>query len=160
QEAAYRSQLGERRARVHGAVARATADLYRDKLDERAALLAYHWEAAGDALESARWHRRAAEWVRATDLSAALDRLRRVLALLQNVPESRETIELGLAARMRILGLSWTLGISPEEGADLCAEGEALARRSGDLRSLAVFLTLYHDVRIATGGALTPEAVA
>jgi predicted ATPase len=158
QEAAYRSHLVERRARVHRAVARATADVYADKLDERAALLAYHWEAAGDALESARWHRRAAEWVRATDLSAALDHWRRVRTLLKRVPESAETIELGLAARTRILGLSWTLGISPEEGAGLCAEGEALARRSGDLRSLAIFLTLHHDMRMATGGALTPAA--
>src|SRR5207249_9119585 len=71
-EVAYRSQLGERRARIHAAVARALAALHPDKLDERAALLAYHWEAAGDALEAARWNRRAAEWVRATDLAAAL----------------------------------------------------------------------------------------
>ena len=30
-----------------------------EQLDERAALLAHHWEEAGDALEAARWHRRA-----------------------------------------------------------------------------------------------------
>ena len=142
---------------VHRAVARATAELYPDKLEERAALLADHWEAAGDALEAARWHRRAAEWVRATDLSAALDHWRRVRSLLERVPESEETIELGLAAPMRILGLAWTLGISPEEGADLCVEGEALARRSGDLRSVAIFLTMHHDIRSATGGAFTEE---
>src|SRR5262249_54582530 len=79
--------------------------------------------------------------------------------LLEKVPESEETIDLGVAARMRILGLSWTRGFSPTEAADLCAEGEALARRSEDLRSLAIFLTLYHDSRIATGGALNREAV-
>src|SRR5262245_17044993 len=160
QEAAYRSQLGERRAHVHRAVARATADLYRDRLDERAALLAYHWEAAGDALEAARWHRRAAEWVRATDLSAAVDHWRRVRSLLEKVPESTETVELGLTARMRIIGLSWTFGVSPEEGANLCVEGEELARRSRDMRSLAIFLTLHNDIRSATGGAFTREAVA
>src|SRR5262249_22990474 len=140
QEVAYRSQLGERRARVHRAVALATADLHRDKLDEHAALLAYHWEAAGNALESARWSRRAAEWVRATDLLAATDHWRRVRALLKRVPESEETIALGIAARIRLLGLSWTLGISPEEGVDLCAEGATLAQRSADPRSLAIFL--------------------
>src|SRR5262249_42542927 len=63
QEVAYRSQLAERRARVHAAVARAVAELEKGKLDERAALIAYHWEHAGDARQAAKWHRRAAEWV-------------------------------------------------------------------------------------------------
>ena len=48
QEVAYGSQLGERRAAVHAAVARAIAELYPERLDERAALLAHHWEAAGE----------------------------------------------------------------------------------------------------------------
>ena len=56
QEVAYRSQLGERRAAVHRRVAEALEELYPDKLDERAALLAQHWEAAGEALAAARWH--------------------------------------------------------------------------------------------------------
>jgi class 3 adenylate cyclase/tetratricopeptide (TPR) repeat protein len=160
QEAAYRSQLGERRARVHTAVARATADLYRDKLDERAALLAHHWEAAGDALESARWNRRAAEWVRATDLSAALGHWRRVLVLLGKIPESEETIDLGIAARMMILGLGWIGGISSDENDTLFAEGKELASRSGNMDSLAVLLAWYHDVRISAGGAVTPALEA
>ena len=63
QEVAYGSQLRERRARAHAAAARAIEALVPDKLDESAALLAHHWEAAGDALRAARWHRRAAEWV-------------------------------------------------------------------------------------------------
>ena len=35
-------------------------ELHSDKLDERAALLAYHWEQAGEALTAARWYVRAA----------------------------------------------------------------------------------------------------
>jgi class 3 adenylate cyclase len=54
QEVAYRSQLAERRARVHAAVARAIEELDSGKLGERAALLAYHWERAGDAREAAK----------------------------------------------------------------------------------------------------------
>jgi tetratricopeptide (TPR) repeat protein len=98
--------------------------------------------------------------VRATDLSAALDHWRRVRALLEKVPESKETIDLGLAARTSILNLSWTIGISPDEAADLFAEGEALARRSGDLLSLAVLLASYEDARVAAGGAVTPRLEA
>ena len=60
QEVAYNSQLGEPRARIHGAVARAIEDLHPDRLEERAALLAHHWEGARDAQTAARWHVRAA----------------------------------------------------------------------------------------------------
>ena len=71
QEVAYASQLRERRARGHAAAARAIEALSPGKLDESASLLAHHWEAAGDALQAARWHRRAAEWV--SDLAAVKD---------------------------------------------------------------------------------------
>ena len=37
-----------------------------DKLDERSALLAQHWEAAGEPLEAARWSARAAAWAEST----------------------------------------------------------------------------------------------
>src|SRR5439155_17749461 len=53
-EVAYRSQLAGRRASMHAAVARALAEIGPDKVDERAALLAHHWEEAGEALEAAR----------------------------------------------------------------------------------------------------------
>ena len=52
-EVAYGSQLRERRALVHAAVARAIAEQYPERLNERAALLAQHWEAAG----ARRWRR-------------------------------------------------------------------------------------------------------
>jgi hypothetical protein len=39
---------------------RAIEQLYPDKLDERAALLAHHWEGAGDTATAAVWHGRAA----------------------------------------------------------------------------------------------------
>ena len=60
QEVAYGSQLGERREADHAAVARAIAEQHPERLDERAALLAQHWEAAGELLEAARFHARAA----------------------------------------------------------------------------------------------------
>jgi class 3 adenylate cyclase len=72
QEVVYRSQLGERRARVHDAVARAIEELESGKLGERAALLAHHWEHAGDAREAARWHQGAAEWVGMNNSAEAL----------------------------------------------------------------------------------------
>ena len=47
EEVAYRTQLGERRSRLHRTVAQAIIELDADRLDERAALIAQHWEAAG-----------------------------------------------------------------------------------------------------------------
>ena len=49
QEVAYRSELSERRARIHGAVARALEQEHPDKRDELAALIAHHLEEAGES---------------------------------------------------------------------------------------------------------------
>ncbi|MGH7855913.1 MAG: ATP-binding protein, partial [Candidatus Binatia bacterium] len=59
-EVAYRSQLGEQRARRHAAVAAALEKLRADRLGEYASLIAHHWEASGMRFEAARWQRRAA----------------------------------------------------------------------------------------------------
>ena len=58
-DVAYGSQLSERRARLHGAVARALERLRADRLGEHAALIAHHWETSGMRFEAARWKRRA-----------------------------------------------------------------------------------------------------
>jgi adenylate cyclase len=150
QEVAYRSQLRERRARVHTAVARAIAELHPDRLDEWAALLAHHWEAAGEALEAARWSRRAAEWVGANDSTEALRHWRKVRALVRTIPESAETIGLVVTACIQALSFGWRLG-AVEEAADLFTEGQASARQSGDLRSLAVLTNVYGVARGMAG---------
>ena len=59
-DVAYRAQLGERRARLHAAVATALEKLRADRLGEYASLIAHHWEASGMRFEAARWTRRAA----------------------------------------------------------------------------------------------------
>ena len=59
-EVAYQSQLGEPRARMHAAVARALEKLRSDRLGEHASLIAHHWDASGQRFEAARWKHRAA----------------------------------------------------------------------------------------------------
>jgi len=139
QEVAYRSQLAERRARVHAAVARVVADLYAGKLDERAALLAHHWAGAGEALEAARWSRRAAEWVGMSNFPEALRHWRKARELLEGLPESAETRELGGTASAHIFGLGVRVGMSGEEPAALLADLKTLADESRDLRLQAIF---------------------
>jgi tetratricopeptide (TPR) repeat protein len=132
QEVAYGSQLSERRARVHAEVARALQTMHAEQLDERAALLAHHWEAAGDSLEAARWELRSGEWVSRNNPDAAIAHWRRVRELLTRSPESRETLALGATACVRILGQGWRLGFSGEEMEALFVEGRELTERASD----------------------------
>jgi adenylate cyclase len=60
QEVALGSQLQAHRRRTHAAVARALQETEPEKRDERAALVAHHFDEAGEELEAARWHARAA----------------------------------------------------------------------------------------------------
>src|SRR5262249_9499275 len=98
QEVAYHAQLGDRRARLHSSVARALQALYPDKLDERAAVIADHLEQAGEALNAARWHARAAQWAGTHDLAAALRHWQGVRKLLSPKTDSQEATALALAS--------------------------------------------------------------
>jgi adenylate cyclase len=60
QEVAYRSELSERRARIHEAVARALEQQHPDERDQLAALISHHLEQAGQGDLAARWSTRAA----------------------------------------------------------------------------------------------------
>ncbi len=121
QEVAYGSQLSERRARAHEAVAAAIERIYPDSLDERAALLAHHCEAAGEKLEAARWHARAAAWAELTSPADGMRHWRRVREL---------TTELEATSRGRGAG---DQGADRNPRAGLAARGFA-RRDGGDLR--------------------------
>ena len=154
---AYGSQLGERRAAVHAAVARAIAEHYPERLDERAALLAQHWEAAGEALEAARWNARAAVWAGTNDPSQSLTHWRKVRELADSLAESAETTALGLTARTLLLQYGWRLGISSEEAESLFAEAERMASKAGDIHARAILLSGYGQIKGISDGDL-PEA--
>jgi tetratricopeptide (TPR) repeat protein len=149
---AYGSQLGARRAAVHAAVAQAIAEQYPERLDERAALLAQHWQAGGEALEAARWHARAAGWSGTNDPRQALHHWYQVRELAGALPNSEETAGLGLTARIFLLNYGWRLGISHEDAEALFTEAERMAAQAGDIRSRAILLTAYGVVRGLSDG--------
>ncbi|MGH7897094.1 MAG: ATP-binding protein, partial [Candidatus Binatia bacterium] len=149
QEVTYQSQLADRRGRTHGQVARAIAAVDGEKVDERAALLAHHFEAAGEKLEAARWSRRAARRIRASSLAGAFAHWKKVLELLDGAPESTETVTLALEARASVLQYGWILGISADEAAELFASSREVALRAGDRRTLAVLTATYAGIRSA-----------
>src|SRR5262249_29875192 len=150
-EVAYRSQLTERRRRVHARVAEALADVGAGSLDERSALLAHHWEEAGDALHALRWHARAGEWLGARAAVEAMRPLPAARRVLPEAPESPETLGLGTTACLWALNLQWRVGLSEDEVADVFKEGMSLAERSGDLGTRARLLDSY-GVAISVAG--------
>jgi adenylate cyclase len=132
QEVAYRSQLSEHRARAHHAVAAAIERTYPDGLDERAALLAHHYEASRDKVNGADWHARAAAWAERASPADSLRHWRRVRHLASELDPSPEREALATKARIGILSLVWRLGISPEETAAIRAESHADADQDAD----------------------------
>ena len=145
-EVTYQSQLQSRRATVHAAVARALEAQAGDKLDEQAALLAHHCEAAGQGLNAARWHRRAAEWAGHNNFRAAFEHWRRVRSLARHNKEAAESTSLIAIACSQILSLAWRLGTSATPWAEVFEEGSAAAERAGDLRTLAMLNGTYGAV--------------
>ncbi len=131
-EVAYSTQLAEHRQRQHAAVAEAIETVHAGKLDERAALLAHHWEGASDALRASRWHRRAALFAGAHHFAEAARHWYRVRELLDAVPESAETIAMGVEARGQLIVAAGRLGEAADTVDAVFGEAEALARRSDD----------------------------
>jgi class 3 adenylate cyclase/tetratricopeptide (TPR) repeat protein len=131
QEVALGSQLKERRQQRHAAVARAIEDTHPEKLDEQSALLAHHWEEAGEPLPAARWHLRAAEWVSRSDPVQGLRHQQRVLALTEDLEVSGERDALRLEACTILLGQGgWRVGLSAENAEAIFVEGRQLAKRA------------------------------
>jgi adenylate cyclase len=151
QEVAYRSQLTERRAHVHAAIARAIAEVDSERLGECAALLAYHWEYAGDAREAAKWHRRAAEWVGLNNSADALRHWGSMLELLDTLQETPEDLAERAAVRAQIMIHLARMGDPEDQATSLFREGQELATRSGDLHVLSLLLNGFGYLRFLAG---------
>ncbi|MEN8183047.1 MAG: AAA family ATPase, partial [Myxococcota bacterium] len=154
QEVALHSQLRERRSRVHAAVARAIEEASPQKLDERAAELAHHWEEAEEKLPAARWHRRAAEWVGASNLSQAIAHWRKVRELGASLPDDREALEHNLVACQRWLAFVFRVGAPKEEIDEIFSEGRSVGEKLGDPRAL-FYLTHGMNPVLVTKGLMT-----
>ncbi len=153
QEVAYDSQLSERRKQVHASVAGALEEEHAGKHDEHAALIAFHWERAGENLLAARWHGRAGDRARSGDYGSALFHYRRVRALLDEATESNEAVELGFAARAWILNVGGMVGLDEDEASEVFAEGQRLAQRSPNPRRPIQLLQAFGRRKVPAGDA-------
>ena len=162
EEVAYGSQLAARRAEIHAAVARAVEELEGERLDERAALIAHHWQAAGDLRQAANWSARAAAWAGFTDQLEAVRHWRRVRELTMSAEEG-ERAALGLTARALLLSFAWRLGSVAGLHDDIDAlrsEGESLADRLGDRSLKALLLGAYAPTKLVGGDLLEGLEIA
>ncbi|PYM63712.1 MAG: hypothetical protein DMD79_08015 [Candidatus Rokuibacteriota bacterium] len=143
QEVAYRTQLLDRRRRTHAGVARALLAIHGAAAPTHAALLAHHFEEAGERLDAARWHEQAGRRVARSDPAEGVRHCRRVTKLVAALPQSRETLMLELTSRIALLEIGRIAGIDEREAQDLFEEARAVAERLGDRGGHAFLLTSY-----------------
>ena len=160
QEVALGSLLGERRRAIHRVLAEAIERLDHDHLEERAPLLAHHWEESGNALIAARWYRRAAERVSATDMNAAARHWGKVRVLVGQLPKDHEAAVLGIVACRQVLNFGWRVGKGTEETRAVLAEGQALANVLGDRRMHLTLAMLYSKAKGGEGNSAEFLSVA
>jgi adenylate cyclase len=142
-EVAYRTQLLDRRRRTHAGVARALLAIHGSAAPTHAALLAHHFEEAGEPLAAARWHEHAGRRVARSDPADGVRHCRRVTTFLAALPESRETLTLELTSRIALLEIGRIAGIEEREAQDLFEEARAVAERLGDRGGHAFLLTSF-----------------
>ncbi len=159
QEVAYRTQLGDRRRLMHSATARVLSELEPDRLKENSALLAHHWEAAGEILEAALAGRRAAEWTSSSEIQESRRHWLKVMDLIGQLAVSPQTLELAIAAAEGMLGICWRLGLPREEAARVYRWGEGWAERGADKDARARLLGAYGSWHGFTGDIETSLAL-
>lgn len=115
QEVAYSMQLKARRTILHAAVAEAMKDHYRLRGDEFAALIAHHYEAAGQMVHAATHASRAAQWFGRTSSAQAIKHWHKVRQLLPLKTGTGDGDKLRAMASSQIALLGWREGLSLQE---------------------------------------------
>ena len=106
QEVSYATQLKARRRTLHASVAAAMEHYYQDRRDEFAALIAYHYEAAGEFAKAAKYESSAARWIGSTHSAQAIKHWQKVRALLLQTEFASRDKSLQIIAR-RSNCLAW-----------------------------------------------------
>jgi adenylate cyclase len=132
---AYESQLRSDRAQLHRRLAVAIES--RGAAEENAALIAEHFEAAGDLHAAFTWHMRAGTWATFRDITAAITSWRRARQVADRLPEDDpDRMSMRIESRSLLCANAFRYGGS---GADTgFDELRELCTAAGDQRSLAI----------------------
>ena len=137
QKVAYESQLKSVRAELHRRLATAIEQNDPASVDENAAMIAIHWEAAGELQAAFAWHMRAGTWFNYRDVRAARMSWQRARDAADKQPtDDRQRASMRIASRTLLCGTTFRVGGGPEDtGFDQLRE---LATAAHDNVSLAI----------------------
>ncbi|HZC11516.1 MAG TPA: adenylate/guanylate cyclase domain-containing protein, partial [Mycobacterium sp.] len=134
---AYESQLKSDRAELHRRVAAAIESRDPAAVEENAALIAEHLEAAGDGHAAYGWHMRAATWATNRDIAAARLSWERAQTIADALPaEDPNRTALRIAPRTMLCGIAWRVHV--HVAGDRFDELRELCAAAGDKASLAI----------------------
>ncbi len=153
QEAAYGTLLSERRHELHRRAATALSTHFKDRADETAALIAHHWEEAGEIMQAAASYVKAALWIGTRDPRQALEAWRKVRRLLESAPPAPPVDYMMMMACGQIVNYAWREGIDATEVEPVFEQAMTLARKLKDMRAAALITMAFGRVLAATGAA-------
>jgi class 3 adenylate cyclase len=161
---AYESQLKSDRAELHRRVAAAIESRGPAAVDENAALIAEHLEAAGDLQAAYGWHMRAATWATNRDIGAARLSWERAQRIADALPaDDPNHAAMRIAPRTMLCGIAWRVHVNV--AGDRFDELRQLCTAAGDKASLAMAmagLVMDHafQTRMREASQLASEAIA
>jgi adenylate cyclase len=137
---AYESQLRSSRAELHRHLAAAIEQCHPNALDENAALIAEHLEAAGDLQGAFDWHMRAGTWAQYRDIRAARVSWERARTVADRLPvDDPDRAAKRITPRTLLCSSTWRVsGTIADTGFDELCE---LCTAAGDKVSLAIAMT-------------------
>jgi class 3 adenylate cyclase len=166
---AYESQLRSERAKWHRRLAAAIEECAPDSVEEHAALIAEHLQAAGDLHAAYGWHMRAGAWSANRDLAAARLSWERARQLADELPsptyeQGHEQLSMRITPRTMLCATDWQAR-EVQESRRRFAELRELCTAAGDKRSLAIGMTalateLLYAGRTREGARLASEQLA
>ena len=159
---AYEAQLKSDRADLHRRVAAAIEQQEADSVDENAALIGEHLEAAGDLHAAYGWHMRAATWATNRDIRAARLSWERAQKIADGLPaDDPNRLAMRIAPRSMLCSTAWRVHVNVV--GERFAELRELCAAAGDKASLAIGMAglvidhAFHD-RMREASQLASEA--
>ena len=135
---AYESQLKSDRAKWHRRLATAIQGRSPGSVEENAALIAEHLQAAGDLHAAYGWHMRAAAWSTNRDIAAARVSWERARQIADALPdERRRQLSMRIAPRTMLCATDWQAR-AVHETQGRFEEMRELCSAAGDKVSLAI----------------------
>ena len=161
---AYEAQLKSDRAKLHRRLAAAIQERDPASVDENAALIAEHLQAAGDLHAAYGWHMRAATWATNRDIAAARQSWERAQTIADALPaENPNRAAMRIAPRTMLCGTTYRVHLNVANAP--FDEMRELCTATGDKASLAIGmagLVVDHAIqgRMREASQLASEAIA